>query len=158
MAFYSAALFTLVADQLSKYIVRVTMSVGETIYMGSIQLTHYENAGMAFSLFQGYARLFAVVAILFVIGVLYYRKHEAPKGIMINAGLGFLVGGAAGNGIDRILFGKVTDFLVSRSGDGILNLADHAINVGILLLLIQGIYTFVVDKWMKYARKKKNAR
>jgi len=147
MFFYVPALLALLADQLSKYIVRSSLAVGETVYLGTLQLTHYENAGMAFSLLQGYARLFALAAILFVAGVLYYRKHEAPKGILINAGLGLLVGGAIGNALDRIMFGKVTDFLVSRSGDGILNLADHAIQMGIVLLLLHGIVHFTAEKW-----------
>ncbi|MFD2371271.1 signal peptidase II [Brevibacillus sp. GCM10020057] len=147
MFFYIPALFTLLADQLTKYIVRSSLAVGETVYLDKLQLTHYENAGMAFSLFQGYARLFAVAAILFVAGVLYYRKHEAPKSILVNVALGFLAGGASGNALDRILFGKVTDFLVSRSGKGILNLADHAINAGIVLLLLHVLISFAVQKW-----------
>lgn len=146
MLFYSSAILVLLFDQLTKYMVRSTIAVGETVYIGSIQLTHYENAGMAFSLFQGYARLFAVVAILFMVGILYYRMHEAPKERLLNLALGFLAGGAAGNAIDRIVFGRVTDFLVSRSGNGILNFADHAINVGMVLLLLHGLVQFVVEK------------
>ncbi|MED4582028.1 signal peptidase II [Brevibacillus choshinensis] len=153
MLFYTASILVLIIDQLSKYIVRSTLDVGETVYIGTMQLTHYENAGMAFSLFQGYARLFALVAILFVVGILYYRMHEAPKGKLLNTALGFLVGGAAGNAIDRIIFGRVTDFLVSRTGNGILNFADHAINVGIVLLLMHGIVQYVVGKWGKREAK-----
>ncbi|MDF2683137.1 MAG: signal peptidase [Brevibacillus sp.] len=153
MLFYTTSILVLIIDQLSKYIVRSALAVGETVYIGTLQLTHYENAGMAFSLFQGYARLFALVAILFVVGILYYRMHEAPKGKLLNLALGFLVGGAAGNGIDRIVFGRVTDFLVSRSGNGILNFADHAINVGIVLLLLHGILQYVVEKWGKREAK-----
>lgn len=149
MLFYPTSILILIIDQLSKYMVRSSLAVGETVYIGTIQLTHYENAGMAFSLFQGYARLFALVAILFVVGILYYRMHEGPKGKLLNLALGFLVGGAAGNAIDRIVFGRVTDFLVSRSGNGILNFADHAINVGIVLLLLHGIVQYVVGKWGK---------
>lgn len=153
MLFYTTSILVLIIDQFSKYIVRSTLAVGETVYIGNIQLTHYENAGMAFSLFQGYARLFALVAILFVVGILYYRRHEAPKEKLLNLALGFLVGGAAGNGIDRIVFGRVTDFLVSRSGNGILNFADHAINVGIVLLLLHGIVQYVVGKLRKREAK-----
>ncbi|QRG65522.1 signal peptidase II [Brevibacillus choshinensis] len=146
MFFYVPAILVLLIDQLSKIIIRATLAVGDTIYIGSIKLTHYENAGMAFSLFQGYARLFAVVAILFVLGILYFRMHEAPVAKLLNLALGFLAGGAAGNAIDRIVFGRVTDFLVSRSGNGILNFADHAINVGIVLLVLHGIVQVVARR------------
>ncbi|MNP54176.1 lipoprotein signal peptidase [compost metagenome] len=47
-----------------------------------------------------------------------------------------MVGGALGNAIDRFVFAKVTDFLVFPSGRGILNLADVAINIGVILLVI----------------------
>ena len=56
-------------------------------------------------------------------------------GKMNDLGLAFLAGGAAGNVIDRLLFGQVTDFLTSRSGGGVLNVADHAIELGVLLLI-----------------------
>ncbi|GED70267.1 lipoprotein signal peptidase [Brevibacillus reuszeri] len=136
MIFYLISILVVIADQLAKYLIRLYLPVGETLHVWGFLLTHYENAGMAFSLFQGYARLFAVAAVLFVMGVFYYRKKAGEKRFLMEAGLGFLVGGAVGNAIDRILFGRVTDFLVSSSGNGILNLADHAINIGIVLLFL----------------------
>ncbi len=78
----------------------------------------------------------------FVMGVLYYRRTGEVKGALIDCSFGFLVGGAIGNGIDRLLFGQVTDFII-RSG-GILNVADHAIEIGVILLII-----YVVVEWLK---------
>jgi signal peptidase II len=66
------------------------------------------------------------------------------KGALIDSSFGFLVGGAIGNGIDRLLFGQVTDFII-RSG-GILNLADHAIELGVLLLIIYGVVSWLKNK------------
>ena len=143
MVFYLITILVIIADQLSKYLIRLYLPVGETMYVWGILLEHYENAGMAFSLFQGYARLFAAAAVLFVIAVFYYRKKTEEKRFLMELGLGFLVGGAVGNAIDRILFGRVTDFLVSSSGNGILNLADHAINIGIVLLFLDAGSGFV---------------
>ena len=142
MPFYVIAILVIVMDQLSKYLIRFYIDINETFSLWGIQLTHIENSGMAGGLFQGYARLFGVVAVLFVIGVLYFRKTGEIKGTLIDCSFGFLVGGAIGNGIDRLLFGQVTDFII-RSG-GILNLADHAIEVGVLLLII-----YVVVNWLK---------
>ncbi|MBT2730187.1 signal peptidase II [Bacillus sp. ISL-75] len=144
MLFYVIAILVIVMDQLSKYLIRAYIDINETFTWWGIQLTHIENSGMAGGLFQGYARLFGVVAVLFVIGVLYFRKTGDMKGALIDSSFGFLVGGAIGNGIDRLLFGQVTDFII-RSG-GILNLADHAIEIGGLLLIIYGVVSWLKNK------------
>ncbi|RDW19430.1 signal peptidase II [Oceanobacillus arenosus] len=142
MLFYVIAILVIVMDQISKYLIRIYIDINETFTLWGIQLTHIENSGMAGGLFLGYARLFGFVAVLFVIGVLYIRRTEEMKGALIDSSFGFLVGGAIGNGIDRLLFGQVTDFII-RSG-GVLNLADHAIEIGVLLLII-----YAVVSWLK---------
>jgi len=86
--------------------------------------------------------------------VIYYRKTGELKGWMNALSIGFLVGGAAGNGIDRLLFGQVTDFLVSRSGKGVLNMADHAIEIGMLLFLGSAVFSILKHWRMKRARSK----
>lgn len=143
MPFYMMALLSATADQLTKYVVRLHLEIGESAVFWGMPLIRYENSGMALSLFQGYARWFAVAAAAFVIGVFLYRRTKPRRGLLSELGLGLLVGGAVGNGIDRVLFGQVTDFLVSRSGRGILNVADHAINAG-LALVIAGL---VIAYW-----------
>ena len=145
MLFYVIAILVIMTDQLSKYLIRTYIDIDETFTLWGIQLTHIENSGMAGSLFQGYGRLFGVVALLFVIGVLYFRSTGEMKGALIDSSFGFLVGGAIGNGIDRLLFGQVTDFII-RSG-GVLNLADRAIQMGVLLLIIYGVVS-----WLKKVR------
>jgi signal peptidase II len=147
MLFYVIAILVIILDQLSKYLVRIYIDINETFALWGMPLTHIENSGMAGGLFQGYARLFGVAAVLFVIGVLYFRRTEEMKGTLIDSSFGFLVGGAIGNGIDRLLFGQVTDFII-RSG-GVLNLADHAIEMGVLLLIIYGIVSWLKNKQEK---------
>lgn len=142
MLFYVIAILVILMDQISKYLIRAFIDINETFTFWGIQLTHIENSGMAGGLFQGYAPLFGILAVFFVIGVLYFRRTGEMKGTLIDCSFGFLVGGAIGNGIDRLLFGQVTDFII-RSG-GILNLADHAIEIGGVLLII-----YVVVSWLK---------
>ena len=144
MLFYLIAIFVLVMDQLSKYLIRIYIDINETFTLWGIPLTHIENSGMAGGLFQGYARLFGVAAVLFVIVVLYIRRTGEMKGALIDSSFGFLVGGAIGNGLDRFLFGQVTDF-IPRSG-GILNVADHAIEMGVVLLIIYGVVSWWKEK------------
>ncbi|RKP57422.1 signal peptidase II [Cohnella endophytica] len=150
MIFYLIAILVVLVDQIAKIIIRANLDLNEPYSFWGIQMTHIENSGMAGSLFQGYGRLFGVFAILFVAVVIYYRKNGQIKGKWSEISAAFLVGGAVGNGIDRLLFGRVTDFLVSRSGDGVLNIADHAIEIGVLFLLIGLVFRFVSTR--KYRR------
>jgi signal peptidase II len=154
MIFYIIAIVVVLVDQISKYFIRTNVNIDEYVSLMGIQMTHIENSGMAGSLLQGYGRILGIAAVLFILGVFYYRKNGVLKGWMDALSFGFLVGGAAGNGIDRIMFGQVTDFLVSRSGDGVLNMADHAIEIGMLLLLGSVIFRLLHNWRMKRASSK----
>ena len=138
MLFYFIALLVTLVDQGTKIAVRMYMDVGEVIHLGEsgMQLQHYENSGMAGSMFQGNARLFGVIAVLFIAGMFYYRRKGEIRGFWMQAGAGFMVGGALGNAIDRFIYARVTDFLVFPTGRGILNLADVAINIGVIMIII----------------------
>jgi signal peptidase II len=144
--FYMFAVLVVLVDQLSKIIIRLNLKIDETYNLWGIPITHIENSGMAGGLLQGYSRFFGIVAVLFVAGVIYYRKTGIFKGKLSEISFAFLVGGAVGNGIDRLLFGRVTDFLVSRSGNGVLNMADHAIEVGVVLLVISFVIRVVKSR------------
>jgi signal peptidase II len=141
MLFYLVAALVIIVDQVSKWIVRSQMHVGETVpfWHDFLQFTYYENSGAAFSSFQGLGRYFVVVAIALVVGVLYYRRKGELRGVFMELGTGFFVGGAIGNGLDRAIFNKVTDFLQFNPDGGILNLADIAINIGVLFIVIHSL-------------------
>ncbi|ASA20492.1 signal peptidase II [Paenibacillus donghaensis] len=136
--FYLLSILVVLADQAAKWGVRSNMELGETIpvWSGHLQFTYYENSGAAFSSFQGYGQYFAIVAVAFVAAVFYYRRKGELRGPLLEAASGFLVGGAVGNAIDRVIYHQVTDFLVFGSRGGILNLADLAINAGGLLVVV----------------------
>jgi signal peptidase II len=138
MLFYICAAFVVLVDQVSKGFVRFHMQVGDTLpfWHNHVQFTFYENSGAAFSSFQGLGRYFVIVALALVVGVIYYRRKGELRGVFIELGTGFLVGGAVGNAIDRTLFNKVTDFLVFGQDRGIMNLADIAINIGMFFIIV----------------------
>ncbi|NBD27731.1 signal peptidase II [Paenibacillus sp. T1] len=129
-------------DQITKLFVRFNMQVGDshTVWDGILRFTFYQNSGAARSSFQGYGRLFGIAAVIFIALVIYYRRQNRGERRLMDIGLAFLVAGAAGNGIERLLFGKVTDFLQFGSGDGILNIADLCINVGLLAVIVQQLF------------------
>jgi signal peptidase II len=150
MLFYLVAALVIIVDQAAKWIVRSQMQLGETVpfWHDFLQFTYYENSGAAFSSFQGFGRYFVIVAIALVVGVLYYRRKGELRGVLIELGTGFLIGGAIGNALDRALFNKVTDFLQFNPDGGILNLADIAINIGVFFIVIHTL----ADLW-KYRKK-----
>lgn len=145
--FYLIALLVLLMDQLSKIWIRMNVAVGESFRLGNspVIITHYENSGAAFSSFQGYGRLFVPIAIFVVIFLIYYRKWESKR-LLLEIGAGFLAGGAIGNAVDRVLFNQVTDFITFGKSNGILNLADYAINIGVILLILDTVYTEFIQK------------
>ncbi|AIQ30714.1 signal peptidase II [Paenibacillus sp. FSL P4-0081] len=138
MLFYLISILVVLVDQAAKWLVRTHMELGERIPFWSphLQFVYYENSGAAFSSFQGYGRYFSIIAVVFVAAVFYYRRQGKIRGPLLEAASGFLVGGALGNAIDRVIYHQVTDFLVFGNRGGILNLADLAINAGAILIAV----------------------
>ncbi|MGG2198517.1 MULTISPECIES: signal peptidase II [Paenibacillus] len=146
MRYYGIVIAAIGIDQATKLWVRFHMHLGETlvIWQDVLHFTYYRNSGAAGSTFQGYGRYFIIPAVLFVLYMAYARKQGQLKNGMAEAGAALLVGGAIGNAIDRAVFGWVTDFV--DNGRGILNLADIAIQVGVLLLLADAVRDFIVSR------------
>lgn len=142
MLFYSIIIVITAIDQLSKYWIRSVMTVGESMpfYKDFISFTYYQNSGAAGSSLQGWAPILGVLAVIIVAGIWWYRKKGGFPGTLKQSAAALLVGGAIGNGIERLLFGKVTDFIVINSGNGIMNLADIAINLGVVLYVVDMLF------------------
>ncbi len=140
--FYLLVFLVIGMDQLSKFLIRFNFKVGDTleVWNGVLNFTRYENSGAAFSSFQGYGRLFVPVAILIVVFIIYYRRKEKNKRFTMEIGSALLIGGAVGNAMDRVFFNQVTDFIHFHFSNGILNLADYAINIGIIFLFIDLLF------------------
>ena len=109
---------------------------------GSIQINQYFtlrqtfNEGVAFGLFQGIGPWVGWLTILLVIGMLVYLVQTPKSEWVTRLGLGLLIGGALGNMVDRIVNGRVLDFIESPLRPGIFNVADIAINVGMVIIII----------------------
>ena len=142
--FITAIIIT--ADQISKSLVKSTMTLHESIpaIPGFFHLTYVLNKGMAFgidlpigiSFFSGISS----VLTCFLIWLLW---NERKNNILMRVSLALILGGAIGNLIDRILFGEVVDFFDFMIGDFhwfIFNIADSAVTVGIVLMLF---YSFL---------------
>ena len=123
-------------DQLTKYLVRANMELGQSIPReGLFRLTYITNTGGAFGILANQAFLLALVAIIGVSVFLFYLRYIPLESRLLKVGLGLDFGGAVGNLIDRLRFeGKVTDFIYIGDWWPVFNVADMSIVVGTILI------------------------
>ena len=127
------ALLVLAADQAVKYLacrLRATF----TLIPRVLAFTYAENTGMAFSLLSGRSWLLGLIsAAVIVLGLLALRRYRL--GPLPSVAAMLMLGGAAGNMIDRLLHGYVVDmFEVLLFRFAIFNVADAALTVGCVLM------------------------
>lgn len=131
-------------DQLSKNWVLANMQIGQTILLipalhPYFQITFSTNTGAAFGLLPMAGDFFLVAAIVICLVIFYFYWHTPQEALTQQVGLALIVGGAAGNIIDRIQHGYVVDFfhlMIPGVVSNISNFADHFIVGGALILLI----------------------
>lgn len=151
--------FWLVFDQLMKWWVIANIPLNATpqqevvLVPGYMFLTHVRNTGMAFSLLEGQRYGFIVITVV-ILGYLIYTLVHTPSSDRYSPVIiGFILGGALGNFIDRVRFGYVVDmvknvipvgreWLITNFGTDvwpIYNIADAALLIGMLALFVHSI-------------------
>jgi signal peptidase II len=137
----------IVLDQVSKFWIMATFDDYEVLTVLPVfNLTLVYNTGAAFSFLSdagGWQRWFfiavaSVISVVMVVWLHQLRPHERLTGYA----LALVIGGAVGNLIDRIWLGKVVDFLQWHWQQWYwpsFNLADSAITLGVVLLLLDGV-------------------
>lgn len=134
--FFTVAFLVVVIDQVSKFLIRANMALGESLPSdGVVRLTYVTNTGASFGILPGQTLPLLITAIIGVVALLLFYFYMPLPSLLLKAALGLQLGGAIGNVIDRILFGKVTDFIDFRVWP-IFNLADSSIVVGVGLLVL----------------------
>ncbi|MGH9468216.1 MAG: signal peptidase II [Terriglobales bacterium] len=142
--FVAVGLAVFVADQWTKGLIDRTPSYfDQSVIPGLFRIVHTENPGVAFGLFQYAAPAFrdvlisaSSIALVIVLTLLWRSRQSARTGYA----MALIVGGACGNLLDRVLHGKVVDFLLFYIGSHswpVFNLADSAIVVGAALLILE---------------------
>ena len=144
---YGLAAMVFAVDRLSKSIVEAHVSPFDVhpVIPGFFDIVHSQNRGVAFGLMSDSTSawrtvvliVFSAAALLLVAGLLW-RASRLDR--WTAAGLALVLGGAAGNLFDRILWGRVTDFLEFYIGDlhwPTFNVADSCIVIGSGLLLME---------------------
>jgi signal peptidase II len=141
------AMAILAADRASKFAIESRTEEGfrRVLIPGFAALVHSRNTGMAFGFFgDADAQWFPVLLLLISGGVVLFLAWLLFAGrvgtALAGAGLALLAGGAAGNLLDRLIHGAVTDFIELHAGNfywPAFNLADSAITIGAALLVIE---------------------
>jgi len=140
-----ASAIMVLADQISKTVIRSTMTLYEsiTVIPGFFNLTYITNDGMAFGInFPFGIYIFSAISIILTIILFYYLWTIRYESILIRSGVAMILAGAIGNLIDRLFLGEVVDFLDFMIGDlhwYVFNFADSYVTIGMGIILYDSI-------------------
>jgi len=141
------ALAVVIVDQVSKYIVLnyVLTEYAAVILTPFFAIVRAWNTGVSFSMFNNWGingvYILSGIALVIVFVLLKWLRNEQNK--MLQVALGFIIGGAIGNVIDRIRLGAVFDFLDFYIGEHhwpAFNAADSFICVGAFIIIVHGLF------------------
>ena len=123
------------ADQATKALVRAQVPSGRRHDLAlGLELVHVRNRGIAFGLLPDHGTILTLLTVVALgLLLLYFARNASRRLLWLPTGL--LLGGAAGNLLDRARHGAVTDFLDPPLWPAF-NVADAAITVGVLALLV----------------------
>lgn len=139
LRYYVIAIIVLVIDQLTKWLVATKMSLYESIPLiqGVFYITSHRNRGAAFGILQNQQWLFISVTLVVIAFLLVYLHRLGRERSGAAWSFALILGGAAGNLLDRVRLGEVVDFFDFRLIHyPIFNVADSAIVIGVILLMI----------------------
>jgi signal peptidase II len=129
------AIAVLALDHLTKWLVDTNLPLGGELWSRApVSITHVVNRGAAFGVLPQFQWLYLVVAVVVVVYILL-AGHRFGNTWYRQVLLGFVLGGAVSNGIDRLLQGYVVDFINIHFWP-VFNVADSAIVVGIIVSIL----------------------
>jgi signal peptidase II len=139
-------LVILALDQLTKELIRRSLDLhaSTTVIPGLVDFTHIRNTGAAFGILDSadfpYKTAFIVlIASAGLIGVAVYSASLSSHQLAARVGLALIIGGAAGNLIDRVFVGYVVDFVDVYWREyhfWAFNVADSAITIGVAIMIL----------------------
>jgi len=146
MKILQVSVIVVILDQLTKALTRSYLSLYDSIPIipKFFHLTYVTNDGMAFGLnFPGGIYIFTGLSILLTIFLFWYLWKERDSHFVLRLSLSMIMGGAIGNLIDRIIFGKVVDFMDFMIGDYhwyIFNIADSFVTIGMTIFIYYSLF------------------
>jgi signal peptidase II len=135
LLFFLIAALVVTLDQVTKYLVRANLSLGESVpEEGPFRITYVTNTGAAFGILQGQTLFLMVTTFLGLAAIVLYFLYPPMEHGVLRLALGLQLGGAVGNLADRVRLGKVTDFIDVGPWPAF-NVADSSIVVGVAIIV-----------------------
>ena len=139
-------------DQTVKWLVSTRLTPGQSwepipAIASLIKITYSYNSGAAFGMFANASDLFLLLALVIIVAFLFSYPRLPSHAQLSRISIGLISGGAFSNALDRLRMGHVTDYVhvqLTPTFSNISNFADHAITIGVILLL--------ADQWLAERR------
>jgi signal peptidase II len=158
MTFYLIALAVVLLDQATKLLIIRTIQYGQAIAIipDFFDIVFVLNPGAAFGFLATLSAgvrnpLFILVSVVAVVLIVFYRARYLGSNRLVSFALALVLGGAAGNLIDRLRYGMVVDFLDVHVGQyhwPAFNVADSTISIGVGLMILD-----IFLDWRREKRK-----
>ena len=130
------SLIVIIVDQLTKYYIEHTLTLGMSIPVipNVFHITYILNPGAAFGILEHQTEFLIIIALTMITALIYFYKRIPRTLKLLHFGLGLLAGGSIGNVIDRVKTGYVVDFFDFRIWP-VFNVADIAIVCGVTAII-----------------------
>jgi len=129
-----------IIDRFLKVLIQTNFIPGETLVVipKVFHLTYVLNPGAAFGLMAGHTWIFIVTAIIVIAGVIYSQFRISRSEKLTRLAIGMIGGGALGNLYDRLLTGRVVDYMDFQIWSYVFNFADS------MIVLAVGLFMFLI--------------
>ena len=132
-------------DQFTKHLVSSSMQLGQSqeIINNFFYFTYAHNTGVAWGMLAGHLWLFIIVALVSAVLMIVFFMKTRRNEVLTRFGLVLTFAGMAGNLIDRVMYGYVRDFIdvvIFNYNFPIFNVADMAVVIGVILIIIEIIF------------------
>lgn len=128
----------LILDQVTKYLITIKVTEGSSFEFipGFLYFANIKNTGAAFGMFQSHTRVLTIISLVAIVLIIILKVMLSLDFVFYNISLGFILGGALGNLVDRYFIGEVTDFISFTFFPPVFNVADSFIVIGFILIII----------------------
>ena len=149
--FLLTGVVVLILDQISKYLISINVSEGTIMEVipKFLYFANIKNTGAAFGMFQSHTKVLTIISLVAIFLIIILKVMLNLEFLFYNISLGFILGGALGNLVDRYFIGEVTDFISFTFFPPVFNVADSFIVIGFILIII-----LILREYLKQGKTK----
>jgi signal peptidase II len=136
------AIVVFILDRFTKHLILASFMPGESriVIPHLLWWTYVQNTHGAFGLFGSSPMLLIVLALAVLALFAFAFRDAAQRSLVVRVAFGAIVGGAAGNIVDRVQQQFVVDFIDFKTiWPNVFNVADSCITIGVFLLIVSSL-------------------